>query len=161
MNRSDQLDGPRIERRGPILIAGLSQSYRGEAGHLIPLQWQRFMPLIGKVTGQVGNTAYGVGYNFHNGVDWDFLAGVEVVSGSPVDQGLTHFEVPEQQYAVFHHKGHVSQIDRTWTAIMREWLPKSAYLMTRGPTLERYGEEFNGTTGTGGFELWIPIKDRA
>jgi AraC family transcriptional regulator len=160
MKRSSTLDNPRIETRGSFVIAGLNQSYKGEAGHLIPMQWQRFMPLIGHVTGQVGNTAYGVGYNFRNGVDWDFLAGVEVADGSPVDQGLTHFRVPEQKYAVFRHKGHVASIDRTWTAIMQEWLPKSPYRMTKGPTLERYGEEFNGQTGLGGFELWIPIEDK-
>ncbi|MFZ0591098.1 MAG: hypothetical protein WAM39_11480 [Bryobacteraceae bacterium] len=27
-----------------------------------------------------------------------------------------------------------------------------------GPEFERYGEEFDSATGTGGFEVWIPIK---
>ena len=27
-----------------------------------------------------------------------------------------------------------------------------------GPNFERYGASFNPRTGTGGFEVWIPVK---
>ena len=36
----------------------------------------------------------------------------------------------------------------------------SPYHLTRAeaPTLERYGPEFNGQTGLGGFEIWIAVR---
>jgi AraC family transcriptional regulator len=44
-------------------------------------------------------------------------------------------------------------------AIWSKWFPESRYESANAPTLERYGPEFNGTTGLGGFEIWIPIRN--
>jgi len=47
---------------------------------------------------------------------------------------------------------------RTWYTIWNKWLPESGYRAAEGPELERYGKEFDPRTGSGGFEIWIPIK---
>ena len=37
-------------------------------------------------------------------------------------------------------------------------MPESDYEIADAPALERYNDDFDGRTGTGGIELWIPIK---
>jgi AraC family transcriptional regulator len=37
-------------------------------------------------------------------------------------------------------------------------LPESGYEAVDAPYFEYYGEEFDGRTGMGGFQIWIPIK---
>ena len=66
--------------------------------------------------------------------------------------------IPEQRYAVFSHRDHISTIRRTINTIWSKWLPESAHEAADAPDFERYGEEFDARTGTGGVEIWIPIK---
>ena len=60
-------------------------------------------------------------------------------------------------YLVFPHRGHISGIPATWRAIMENWLPGSGSRMADAPNFERYAEDFDGNTGLGGVEIWIPI----
>jgi AraC family transcriptional regulator len=70
----------------------------------------------------------------------------------------TCLRIPEQNYAVFRHSDHVSTIRSAWNAIWNSWLPDSDYETVDAPAFERYDEQFNSTTGQGGFELWIAIQ---
>src|SRR5260221_7503083 len=54
------LEPPRFEGGKALLIAGLGARYTFETNAGIPLQWQRFAPYIGNISGQVGDTTYGV-----------------------------------------------------------------------------------------------------
>ena len=45
------------------------------------------------------------------------------------------------------------------SAIWSQWLPESGHKAFEGPTLERYGPEFNPRTGMGGLEIWVPIQE--
>lgn len=144
----------------PMLIAGIAARYHGSnAG--IPEQWQRFAPQIGRIPGQVGRATYGVVFDsLGNEVSFGYLAGVEVSAVRDLPQGFGHLELPARRYAVFTHRGHVSALPQTMHAIMADWLPNSGHQhVTDGADFfERYGEEFDPRTGTGGVELWIPIK---
>jgi hypothetical protein len=53
----------RFEHGKVLLITGIAQRYMCETSAAIPSQWQRFMPLIGNIAGQVGATAFGVRCN--------------------------------------------------------------------------------------------------
>jgi AraC family transcriptional regulator len=66
--------------------------------------------------------------------------------------------IPPQTYAVFEHRDHISAIATTWKAIWNQALPDSAYKAADGPAFERYPEQFDGRTGLGGLEIWIPVK---
>jgi AraC family transcriptional regulator len=41
------LEAPRFEEFGPLLVAGLSETYNAAGGAAIPAQWQRFVPHLG------------------------------------------------------------------------------------------------------------------
>jgi len=153
-----ELEAPRFENGRTLLIAGLSQRYDAESCAAIPAQWQRFGPHIGHIPGQMGNVAYGVVYNGDDSGNIEYLSGVEVNDFGQVPPEFSRLHIPEQHYAVFTHRGHVSGIRRTWFTILNQWLPNSGYQAAEGPEFERYGPEFDAVTGNGGFEIWIPIR---
>ncbi|HLH87791.1 MAG TPA: AraC family transcriptional regulator [Xanthobacteraceae bacterium] len=152
------LEPTRFVSHGAFLIAGLAERYVCETSKAIPAQWQRFVPHIGHITGQVGATAYGVCCNGDDEGNFDYVAGVEVSSFSDLPQEFARVRIPAQKYAVFTHADHVSAVRRTVATIWNKWLPESGHEVADAPNFERYGEAFDGSTGLGGFEIWIPIK---
>lgn len=46
----------------------------------------------------------------------------------------------------------------TWKAIWERGLADAGLKAMEGPAFELYGEQFNGMTGTGGFEIWVPVE---
>jgi AraC family transcriptional regulator len=149
---------PRFETTKPLLLAGLVARYNQEASAAIPSQWEKLQPFLGHVPKQIGQTAYGACYNTDQEGNFDYLCGVEVGDFSDLPDGFATLRVPAQRYAVFRQSEHISTIRRTLSAIFSKWLPESGHRPADAPTLERYGPEFNGAIGTGGFEIWIPIE---
>ncbi len=66
--------------------------------------------------------------------------------------------IPPQTYAVFAHRDHVSAASETWRAIWNHGLSEAGLTAADGPSFERYGAAFDGRTGLGGFEIWVPIN---
>jgi len=153
-----QLDPPRYEDGKTLLIGGIGERYNAETSARIPAQWQRFVPHLGHISGQAGSKTYGVLCNGDDSGNIDYISGVEVTDFSRLPDGWAHIRIPEQHYAVFTHRGHVSGIRRTWHTIYNKWLPESGRQVTGGPEFELYDERFNGMTGDGEFEIWIPLK---
>lgn len=154
----DKLEPPRFVNGKPMLLAGISERYTCDTSAGIPLQWQRFMPYIGTIPGQIGKVAYGVRFNSDDQGNMDYLCGVEVSDFERVPQNFARLQVPAQRYAVFIHRDHVSTIRRTWHTIWNVWLPQSGHEILHAPDFERYGEEFDARTGNGGLEIWVPIR---
>jgi AraC family transcriptional regulator len=154
-----ELEPPRFENYRPILFAGLAERYDCQSSGGIPDQWQRFGPNIGRIPGQVGSIAYGVIFNFDSEGNFDYMCAVEVSGPSALPKGLSNLQVPGHKYAIFSHRGHIAGIRATMSAIWSEWLPQSGHKAFEGPTLERYGPEFNPRTGMGGLEIWVPIEE--
>jgi AraC family transcriptional regulator len=159
-----RLEPPRLENRAPLLIAGLRGSYTAETRTEIPALWQRFGSQIGNVPGQVGGVAYGVCFKPSTGEEgFGYLSGVEVSGVSGLPQEFSHVSLPARRYAVFPHRGHVSELYQTCDAIWQTWLPGSGHEVVPagpgGPTFfERYGEAFDPGKGMGDVEVWIPIE---
>jgi AraC family transcriptional regulator len=154
----DNLAAPRIVNGATLLIAGNAARYGCDDSAGIPAQWQRFLPSFGHLPGQVGRVAYGVRYNDDDDGNFDYLCGVEVGTFTGLPASFDRVRVPEHRYAVFRHAEHVSTIRRTHHTIWSTWLPQSEHEAADAPSFERYGEEFDGATGLGGIEIWLPIK---
>jgi AraC family transcriptional regulator len=148
---------PRIEQGRAMLIAGLQDHFAFEELGGLPALWQRVRPMLGHIDGQAGAVAYGVCFNT-NETGFDYIAGVEVAAGTRVAADLASLSVAPQRYAVFTHTGHVSGVRGTFMAIFNDWLPRSGHRTEDAPVFERYDERFDGRTGMGGFEIWVPIK---
>jgi AraC family transcriptional regulator len=150
------LQPPRMEDGGALLIAGLGDRFRFENLGGLPALWQRFDEHLGHVPGQVGRIAYGVCYNTDD-AGFDYIAGVQVADFDSLPRDFARVRVAGQRYAVFIHREHVSTVRGTFMSIFNDWLPKSGHHVADAPVFERYDERFDGRTGNGGFEIWVPL----
>jgi predicted transcriptional regulator YdeE len=151
------LGAPRFESSRELLIAGLNESYTFESRRNIPAQWNRFVPHLGKIPGQSAQHSFGVCWNYKPERGFDYLSGVEVSATDGLPAGFTHVRLPQQRYAVFEHRDHVSSIGQTIDAIWTKWAPDCGLKLANSPCFERYTEEFDPKTGVGGIEIWIPL----
>jgi AraC family transcriptional regulator len=149
---------PRVVDGKVMLIAGLNVHNGCANRAAIPGQWQSFTPWIGRIPGQVGRVAYGILYNSDEEGNHDYICGVEVRDFSKLPNDLDRLRVPPQRYAVFSHTGHISGIGSTWNTISSKALAESALEAVDAPAFERYGENFDGRSGLGDVEVWIPVK---
>jgi AraC family transcriptional regulator len=113
------LQPDRIETNQPRVIAGLESHYDGSTVTNIPAQWQRLTPHLGRIPGQIGSVAYGVVSTMNGRTGFDYLRGVEVSDLQALPAAFRHVHLPAERYAVFTHRGHVSGIRDTATAIYR------------------------------------------
>lgn len=155
-----QLAPPRFQTHRPIFIGGISKRYNCDSSAGIPAQWQEIIPHLGHIPGQVDNIAYGVCYNGDGNCNFDYLCGVEINESATLPANWSKLQIPEYYYAVFRHSDHIASIRGTWNAIFTQWLPHSNYELLGPLDFERYDENFNSETGTGGLEIWIPVKHK-
>jgi AraC family transcriptional regulator len=151
------LQPPRMENGRILLIVGPSERVGFDNLAAIPALWQRFGPHIGHVPGQTGNVSYGACYNTDD-TGFDYIAGVEVRDFTSVPQEFARLRISEQHYAVFTHSQHISTIRTTFTAIFNDWFPNAAVSPADAPVFERYDDRFDPRTGTGSFEIWVPVR---
>jgi len=155
----DHLKPPRYETSKPLLVAGLGERINHENGAGIPNQWHRFHQSIDDIPGRIGKVAYGVCCNGDDSGNFDYIAGVEVTDFSDLPREFSRVRIPEQKYAVFTHSEHISTIRRTINTIWNHWLPISGMKAADAPNFERYDEKFDPSTGNGGLEIWVPVKE--
>lgn len=148
---------PRIFKSDALLIFGLSMHCERAGDPNIPPLWNRFGPHIGHIEGQIGGTTYGAIYNTEDAGKFDYLCGVAVSAFPSRPAEFTRLRIPEQTYAVFEHREHISAIPHTFKAIWEHGLGGLKAL--DAPTLEVYGKNFDPRTGMGGVEIWVPIKE--
>jgi AraC family transcriptional regulator len=152
------LEPPRIEIGRERLFAGENATYTFKTRAKIPAQWARFGKRMGTIPGRLGESSYGVCWNYQAGVGFDYLTAVEVNDASRLPEDFTPVRAPAGRYAVFTHRKHVSAIAETLDAIWTKWLPNSGQEASETPSFERYGQEFDPATGMGGFEIWVPLR---
>jgi AraC family transcriptional regulator len=159
------LNPPRFEDRGHLIIAGLAGRYTASTLDDLPALWERFAVHIGRVPGQVGRVAYGVCSDMFSGTgSFRYLSGVEVSESSALPEQFSRVHIPAQRYVVFPHREHVSRLRETVNTIWSQWFPESGHKAARGTAgaadfFERYGEGFDPQRGIGDIEVWIPVID--
>ena len=94
------LEPPRFVNGRALLIAGLKERYTDETSSGIPAQWQRFVPHLGHIPGQIGRTTYGVLCESDEAGSTGYICGVEIADCSRVPADLSCLKIPAQRYAV-------------------------------------------------------------
>jgi AraC family transcriptional regulator len=155
------LQPPRFESAKAMLVAGVGERYNfcDNGGANIPNQWQLYHQKVGDIPDRVGNLAFGVCCNGDDSGNFDYIAGVEVSDFSDLPREFARVRIPAQRYVVFRHTEHISTIRRTVGAIWNQWLPQSGLKVADAPSFERYDEKFDPSTGNGGLEFWVPVKE--
>lgn len=158
----ESFEPSRFVEGGTLLIAGSAARYApADTGRDIPKQWMTFAPHIGHVPGQVApKVSYGVVTGMGADGKLEYVCGVEVANFDQIPEDWARVTLGSQQYAVFTHRDHVSKTGETWKAIYSQWLPQSGYQEVHAPSFELYDQRFHPETGTGEFEIWIPVIKR-
>jgi AraC family transcriptional regulator len=87
-----------------------------------------------------------------------YLAGVEVSDVEQVPEGMTVWQIPMQEYAVFPHCGDVEKMGETYQAIYTTWLPESGYEAVYAHDFELYNEEFHPGDSDSTCYIYVPVK---
>jgi AraC family transcriptional regulator len=154
-----ELPEPRFVEGEELLIAGLGERFTFDKSQGIAALWQRFVPHIGRVPGQLGWETFGLCCNPQDDGSFEYIAGVRVSRVDALPAGFTRQRLAARRYAVFPHRGHISGIHRTFAAIFQHWLPGSGLQVAEAPEFERYSADFDPLAGTGQVEVWVPLQD--
>jgi AraC family transcriptional regulator len=156
------LSPPTYRDPGMLLIAGIREFRGYDDTAAIPAQWHRFVPHIGNVSWEIPGSTYGVVSSSGDEREgFDYMSGVAVRSLDSLPEGLSGIRLQPRRYACFQHHEHVSAIAGTCGAIFEQWLPSSGEQAADGALMliEHYGPGFDPSTGMGGIEVWIPLKN--
>lgn len=130
--------------------------YHGKNEHQeIKALWGDFNQRMGEIKNIVDGCFGVCGANDPNGT-FKYVAGMAVSNCDNLPEGMTVWEVPEQQYAVFPTTLH--GIGEAYSYAFETWLPQSGYEYTKGPDFEYYDENFDPKDDSSIFYIYIPIQ---
>lgn len=138
------------------------------AENTTPQLWRSFMTQKSTITNAIGSDLYSIQvykglYYFENFspqtkfIKW---AAIEVNDFEKIPNGFNSFSINEGLYAIFHHKGSVSEFQKTIQFVFGQWLPKSTYELDDRPHFELLGATYKNNDPSSEEEVWIPIKER-
>lgn len=145
---------PDMRDREAFRVVGLSVNCSFEDTSGIPGIWQSFNARVDEVDDAKTGAAYGVCCDADETGRFLYLAGVEARGKTA---GMDHFDVPAGRYAVFEHRGHVSDLPKTVYTIWNKSLPDLGFEPAKAPDFERYDNRFDPESGRGTVEIWIPV----
>lgn len=151
--------GAKIVTRPAFTVVGLA--YYGKNEHEeIPQLWQEFGKRYHEIQHAVNQE---VGYGVCDHVDlntgqFDYLAGVEVSRAADLPEGMVHWEIPEQTYAVFTCT--LPALGEIFDQIYQTWLPQSGYQRVLGPEFELYEEGFDSEDPDSEMYVYVPVEQK-
>jgi AraC family transcriptional regulator len=149
---------PILETRPAMVIAGPSQAYDLQTRASIPSQWVDYNSAGLRAPSPKPEDYYGVAWGFNAATGtFDYLCGQEMTAGTAVPQGFAKVTLPAGRWARFATKGHISTMQSAWGEVYNHWSGQPGCAPRSGPSVEYYPPAFNGMTGEGGYELWVPV----
>lgn len=154
---------PDLRDRPAFRVSGLSGTFSFGKVEGIPPLWQAFGQQAEALPPSEaapfrGPVFYGVCYDADETGTFRYLAGVEIPDTAPVPEGMTTVAIPARRYAVFTHRGHISDLPKTVYTIWNQALPGASLTPACAPEFELYDQRFDPQTGRGSVEIWIPLK---
>src|SRR5262249_3635970 len=117
-----------------MLVVGLVERHSFDATEGIPGQWQRFMQNYAEIADKLEPIPLGISANMDDDGNFEYMTAVQVSKASDLPNGMQHWRIPAQHYAVFRHQAHVSAVGQTYSAIFNEWLPAHGRRAADAPT---------------------------
>ena len=152
------LSAPTVETMTARRFAGPVRKYDMQTRANIPAQWVAYNEDGTRVAGDVPDDYYGAVFNFsEKDGTFDYLCGQEVPAGVALPAGFGSVTI-SGRYARFATKGHISTMNAAWAEVYGDWLSRPDFRPRPGPSVEYYPPAFDGMTGEGGYELWVPVE---
>ena len=134
-------------------MAGRIGSFTMETRGQIAGMWARFAEEAGELVSK--RTSYGVSYGIA-GDRFQYMCGLDETDDVPAD--WQRLEIPEGRYLVYTYTGHILGFSTAFDAIWSKLLPEGNVAPAPRPVMEVYDERFDGRTGSGVVEIWVPIE---
>jgi AraC family transcriptional regulator len=129
--------------------------------------WKSFMPrrkeILNNLTSElISMVVYNPNHfeDFKPTNEFERWATIEVRDFENVPIEMETFVLPSGKYAVFSHKGDVSEFQKTSQNIYNIWLPNSEYILDNRPHFEVLGDKYKNDHPNSEEEIWIPIKTK-
>jgi len=152
---------PRFVEKPEFHVVGLRERFTPATIPQIPRLWERFVARRAEIRGAIGDTKYGVCWYDPEAPREEgaffYASSVGVRRGTTPPEGLVAITVPAGRYAVFTHRGPISEIAKTVVAAWREWLPAAGLKPSGAPDFELYDERFRGEEPDSEVDLYIPV----
>ncbi len=129
--------------------------------------WRSFMPQRREITNSIDTDLYSVEVygptywdDFSPEMTFEKWAAIQVTDFHAVPDGMDTLRVPDGLYAVFIHRGPVSEAPKTYGHIFRTWLPNSGFTLDDRPHFALMGTKYKNEDPDSEEEIWIPIKPK-
>lgn len=160
---------PKITEKEAFTIVGVGAPFisilsnQANNFQVIPALWGQYLARAQEIQHRRGWHDYGAvwctGDSAERKDECFYVAGAEVTEAKELPSGLLAREVPAGKYAVFTHKGPLTNLAHTMSYIHGSWLPKSPYrYREEAPELELYGPRFSPNSPESELEILIPIQ---
>jgi len=90
----------------------------------------------------------------------EYLASINVDSGVEPKKPLELWSIPAATYACFTHHGPLTKLSETIDYAFGTWLPRSSYVPSDGPTLDRQDERFGYGGKDSEFDFLVPVRPK-
>lgn len=163
---------PQIIRLPALNLLGLSTRFIGPMSpdadntDVIPRLYGRFCPLIATLQPQLDQYVYGAARcpgdaDRRHPDELEYLAGINVAPSRRAEPPLTLWRIPAATYACFTHRGPVTKLGETINYAFGSWLPRSKFVHTGAPNLDRQDERFGDGGAKCEFDFLVPVKPKA
>jgi AraC-like DNA-binding protein/predicted transcriptional regulator YdeE len=151
---------PDILSKSSFIIAGLI--YSGSDTNEIFKLWQAFwiMVQIGKIALKnskcIGVCLHDI--DMRNNESFVYYAGVEIDQSFLIPKEMKTVNIPESTYAVFKHKGAISEIEQTYDRIYGSWVPLTGNTPTMDLDIIVVDHRFRMQRNDSVIDILIPIQ---
>ena len=89
---------------------------------------------------------------------FEYYAGVEVHGAFNRPPEMKTVSIPQNTYALFTHRGPITEIERTYDLIYGNWLPRSTYSPTMDLDIIVVDDRFKALSPNNEIDILIPIQ---
>lgn len=154
---------PKIVTRDREFVIGIGHGFPEESFLAIKDLWDRFVGRRNEIKNAKGSYELGVccislpNIPKQPGDAFVYIAGAPVTSIDHIPEGMVACEIPPSRYAVFTHKGPLSNLPNTNKYIWGTWITKGEYQIKETPDFELYDRRFGPESQSSEFDIYVPI----
>lgn len=128
--------------------------------------WSSFMPKKREIKNTIGSDLYSIQIydkllnfkDFNPQTEFLKCAMIETSDFDNIPENMETRVLKGGLYAVFIHKGKLTNFHKTTQYIFEQWLPSSNFKLDKREHFELLGKKYNPTNENFEEEVWIPIK---
>ena len=150
---------PQLQSMPDRHFAGPARSYDMTTRSQIPAQWQDYNRPGPRPESLDPAAYYGLSFNVAPDMSrFDYLCGQEVSAAVVLPEGVQRVTAPGGLWARFATKGHISTMQSAIEELYGHWARQPGLSPRAAPSIEYYPPQFDGMSGNGGYELWLPVN---